>query len=214
MAYTLTTQYGTFKYQKPIALTIATTIFLSGLNLLNGNLLYLIIYAFAKEEQQPLFDTPWYIYLMGFSLIALSMFVFYLLIINWRIEVYSKLFYQLQKVTNTYGTAHIRRMRTYSGEILIPLHTEAYQAYREAKQFLDENSATVDQEVDELFSKLLLEIGRLIEDLDYYIKQSNPLSSDFSPNDANIGANEDYVKVLEKYRALKLLVRKRERFKL
>lgn len=112
MAYTLTTKYGTFKYQKPIALTIATTIFLSGLNLLNGNLLYLIIYAIAKEQQQPLCDTPWYIFLIGFLLVALSLFVFYLLIVNWRIEVYSKLFYQLQKVTNSYGMAHIWRMRT------------------------------------------------------------------------------------------------------
>lgn len=214
MAYTLTTKYGSFKYQKPIALTIATTIFLSGLNLLNGNLFYLIIYALFRQENQPICDTPWYIYFLGLVLIAIALFLYYLLIINWRIEVYSKLFYQLQKVTNTYGTAHRIRMETFDEVRLRPLHTASYDAYLEAKTFLDENSATIDEEVDDKFSKILIEIAKLIQNLDYYIKNSNPMQNGWNPQDANDGVQEDYREIISEYKILKSIIRKRERLKL
>ena len=214
MAITLTTQWGTFKYQKPIALTIASLIFLSGINLLNGNLLYLIIYLFSKNQNSQLCDSPWYIYFTGFSLIAVSIFLFYLLITNWRIEVYSKLYYQLQKVTNTYGTAHRTRLSTYDEAKLRPLHAQSYQAYLDAKTFLDENAATLDVDVDSKFGTLLLKIANLIIDLDYYIKKANQHTKDYDPVEVNKIADEDFKKAIDDYEDLKTIVRKKEKFKL
>ena len=214
MAITLTTQWGTLKYQKPIALSIASLIFLSGINILNGNLLYLIVYLFTKDQSSQLCDNPWYIYLVGFTLIAVSLLLFYLLITNWRIEVYSKLYYHLQKVTNTYGTAHRTRLSTYDETKLRPLHAKSYQNYLKAKTFLDENSASLDPEVDEKFGELLLKIAKLIIDLDYYIKKANQHTKDYDPVAVNKIADKDFEEVMDGYKNLKTIVRKKEKFKL
>ena len=105
-------------------------------------------------------------------------------------------------------------METMDEVKLRPLHTACYDAYIKAKTFLDENSATIDQEVDDKFGKILFEIAKLIQNLDHYIKTSNPRQSGWDPKDSNEGAQEDYKEIVSDFKALKNIIRKREKLKL
>lgn len=213
MALELTTKWGTFKYSKPISLTIASTIFLCSVNLINGNLLYLIVYIFTDRKENPPCDTPVYIYIIGLALIFLSLYLFYLLITNWRIEVYSKLYFHLQKAMNTYGTAHRIRMSSTNGARLMPLQVNSYGAYVEAKTFLDENGTSLDPQIEDDAGKLIRLVGEMAYDLDVYIINSNN-GSGYQPHITNKFIQDEFGSAIELYNDLKLTIRKKEKLKL
>ena len=83
------TKYFTLEiFRRGIVFTVASLIFASGINLVNGNIFLALISIVNKQIFED--TTNDYGFIVGILLILISLFLFYLIIINWRIEIYSK----------------------------------------------------------------------------------------------------------------------------
>ncbi|MBD1362950.1 hypothetical protein IDJ77_03930 [Mucilaginibacter sp. ZT4R22] len=217
MAYTLTTKWGSFKYQKPIALVIASMLFLSGVSLLNGNIPVLILYYFFGSQGDCFCNSPWYITAFGFLVVLLSLFIFYLLIINWRKEVYLKLFYEVQLAVNAFFTGLTMRLNTVDTQVLEQHHTEAHAAYLQALKFVYENATLLDDETDKDCTKLLHAIGLKIIDFKTHIKgieSNSPGKLNYDPHQANSGLAAEMEHIRDLYKKIKSDLRRKNRYKL
>lgn len=216
MAIELTTPWGTFKYQKPIALGIATTLFFSGVSLLNGNFSLLLISYLLTNSQE--LQQPWYLNLFGFLVVLLSLYLYYLLIINWRKEIYSKLYFNVQKAVNAIATAHNLQLHTIDIAKLSEHHTAAYTAYRTATSFIHEHGNILDEETDKRTLELMALVAKQIQHLHFHIqmlqKNKDLGTMSYDPNEGNKICKEEIQDLKTAYIAVKAQLRKKERFRL
>jgi len=214
-------EYGKFKieiFRRGIVFTIASLIFASGINLINGNIFLALISIFNKQLFND--DTNEYGFFVGVFLLILSIFLFYLIIINWRIEIYSKTFVELRKTLDKYGTAINFRLSYASYSELEKLHLEAYEQYKKTVNFLSENQTNLDIETYNSARELNFNIGRKFTELSTYINQikkiENKEKTDFgyNPELANKGISDELEDLRMQMNEFVSLIKEKEKFKI
>jgi hypothetical protein len=213
----LETKYFTLEiFRRGIIFTVASLLFASGVNLVNGNILLVIISIFNKQIFKE--DTIEYGFIVGLILILISLFLFYLIIINWRIEIYSKTFIQLRKCLSKYVTVINFRTQFANSEKLRQLHTEAYNEYIKTVDYLHENQTNLDIETYNSAVRLNTNIGSKFIELDIYIKELNKLENkietDYRPHLANKEIPNDLDKLRHELNEFVDLIKKKEKFKM
>lgn len=203
-------------FRRGMVFTIASILFASGVNLCNGNIFLLIISIVNQQVFDK--DSNEYGFWVGLVLILISLFLFYLIIINWRIEIYSKTFVQLRKTLDKYGTAFNHRTHYINSEKLRELHNDAYEEYKKTVHFLSKNQTYLDIEIYELALDINFEIGKLIIELDAYIKEiikiENNLETSYNPDLANKSVSNDVERIKNQFNEFVLIIKQKEKFKI
>ncbi|MFW0737813.1 hypothetical protein [Flavobacterium sp. T12S277] len=203
-------------FRRGIVFTIASALFASGVNLCNGNIILLIVSIFNKQVFNE--ENNEYGFWVGLILIVISLFLFYLIIINWRIEIYSKTFLQLRRTFDKYGTAINHRTSYASSTKLRELHTEAYESYKNTVEFLNENQTYLDIETYNLARNINFNIGSQFIELDIYIKEvckiENDVKTDYRPELANKALTGDIEDLKEKFNEFVTIIKQKEKFKI
>lgn len=216
--FKLQTKFFTLEiYRRGIVFTIASLLFLSGVNLCNGNIFVLLISIINKEAFNE--DTSEYGFSVGIFLILLSLFLFYLLIINWRIEIYSECFRKVRKSVDAYGTALNVRYTTMNVETLRKNHKICQGQYIETSEYLNENETNLDSETYNTAIELNNKIGELIIEFDTYINEVEKINKNggmkyYNPDLANKETRNDVKLVRKKLDEFVSLIKKKERFKI
>lgn len=203
-------------FRRGIVFTIASLIFASGVNLVNGNIFLALISIFNQEVFNK--NSNDYGFWVGNLLILLSLFLFYLIIINWRIEIYSKTFRQLRKCFDKFGTLNNHRAHYASSETLRKLHIEAYNEYKKTVDFLGENQTFLDTKTYDEAIDLNFEIGKKFIEFDTYIKEvkkiENEIKTDYNPHTANRDLSNETELLKSQFIAFAELIKDKEKFKI
>lgn len=213
----LKTKFFTLEiFRRGMVFTIASILFASGVNLCNGNI-FLLIISIANQQVFDK-DANEYGFWVGLFLLLISLFLFYLIIINWRIEIYSKTFLQLRKTLDKYGTAFNHRIHYVRSEKLRELHSDAYEEYKNTVHFLNENQTYLDIEIYELAQDINFEIGKLIIELDVYIKEIVKIENDnetsYDTELANNSVGHDVERIKNQFNEFVLIIKQKEKFKI
>ncbi|MDN4011966.1 hypothetical protein QX233_05815 [Chryseobacterium gambrini] len=211
------TKYFTLEiFRRGIVFTIASLLLVSGANLVNGNIFLALISIFNKQVFNE--DNNEYGFWIGIILILFSLFLFYLIIINWRIEIYSKTFIQLRKCLDKYGTAINHRLYYYYSEKIRTLHTEAYNEYLKTVNFLSENQTNLDIQTYEAAVDLNSNIGKKFLELDVYIKEINKIENNVDTQYNPQLANRELIREIDELKnqmdSFASLIKKKEKFKI
>jgi hypothetical protein len=216
LPFKISTKWITIEvYRRGIVFIVASLLFTSGINMCNDNILLALISIANKQIYN--IDSDNSALYIGLLLILISLFLFYLLIINWRKEIYSKVFLEVRRAVNSFGTAWRTRIRYASSTTLRQLHTTAHADYQAGVTFLRNNQTLIDTECYNKAWELLNKIGEEIIELDVYInslaKIENGEIINYNPEQANsssetfiqtiIDLDKDFVKLIkekEKYR--------------
>lgn len=214
---TIKTKYFTLEiFRRGIVFTIGSLLLASGVNLVNGNVFLALISIFNKQVFNE--DSNEYGFAFGIVLISLSLFLFYLIIINWRIEIYSKTFIQLRKCLDKYGTAMNHRLHYLNSEKMRILHTEAYNEYIKTVDFLYENQTNLDIQTYEAALDLNFNIGRKFVELDVYINEINKIENGleilYSPELANKELPREIDELKNQMNNFASLIKEKEKFKI
>lgn len=214
---TIKTKYFTLEiFRRGIVFTIGSLLLASGVNLVNGNVFLALISIFNKQVFNE--DSNEYGFAVGIVLISLSLFLFYLIIINWRIEIYSKTFIQLRKCLDKYGTAMNHRLHYTDSEKMTILHIEAYNEYLKTVAFLNENQTNLDIQTYEAALDLNFNIGRKFVELDVYIKEINKIENgvetQYSPELANKELPREMDELKNQMNNFASLIKEKEKFKI
>ncbi|MDY0932930.1 hypothetical protein [Chryseobacterium sp. CFBP8996] len=212
----LETKYFTLEiFRRGIVFTVASILFGSGINLVNGNMYLALISIFNKQIFKE--DSNEYGFFVGISLIIISLFLFYLIIINWRIEIYGKTFVQLRTCLNKYATAINHRLHFNASEKLRELHVLAYNEYLKTVEFLSENQTNLDIITYEAAIDLNSNIGKKFIELDCYIKEiqklENNIETQYNPNLANKEIPQEMIELRTQMESFVSLIKEKERFK-
>jgi len=203
-------------FRRGMVFTIASILFASGVNLCNGNIFLLLISIVNQKVFDK--DANEYGFWVGLFLLLISLFLFYLIIINWRIEIYSKTFLQLRKTLDKYGTAFNHRTHYVKSEKLRELHSVVYEEYKNTVHFLNENQTYLDIEIYELAQDINFEIGKLIIELDVYIKEIVKIENDnetsYDPELANKSVSNDVERIKNQFNEFVLIIKQKEKFKI
>ncbi|WP_428225508.1 hypothetical protein [Flavobacterium sp.] len=203
-------------FRRGIVFTVASLIFASGVNLVNGNIFLALISIFNKQVFNE--DSNEYGFWVGLILILLSLFLFYLIIINWRIEIYSKTFVQLRRCLDKYGTAINHRVHYANSEKLRKLHIEAYEEYIKTGEFLNENQTNLDLKTYDAAVDLNYNIGKKFTELDTYIKEinkiENKIETPYNPELANKEMPREIDDLKNELDDFVALIKEKERFKI
>jgi hypothetical protein len=168
--FKIKTKYFTLEiFRRGIVFTVASLLLASGVNQVNGNIFLALISIFNKQVFNE--DSNEYGFWVGIFLILLSLFLFYLIIVNWRIEIYSKTFVQLRKCIDKYGTVINHRLHYVTSAKLSSLHIDAYNEYLKTVDFLNENQTNLDVVTYDAAVNLNYNIGRKFVEIDIYIKE-------------------------------------------
>jgi hypothetical protein len=179
LPFKITTKWITIEvFRRGIVFSVATILLTSGVTLCNEEIIIALISILNKNIFNTSSDN--YSLFVGLFLILISLFLFYLLIINWRKEIYSKLFVEMRKAIDAFGTTWRTRIRYHSSFSLRPLHTLAYDSYLSTLQFLNENQTIIDVETYDKAWKILNEIAEEITYFDFYIKELEKKEIDIS----------------------------------
>lgn len=203
-------------YRRGIVFSVATILLTSGVTLCNENILIALISTINKQvfnaegNNLALFT--------GFTLILISLFLFYLLIINWRKEIYSTLFLEIRKAVDSFGTARRTRIRYASSTTLRELHSKAHNDYLSGFNFLRDNQTLIDVECYEKAWELLNKIGEEIIELDVYIKEltkiKNNEQSDYDPEEANKASQTFIDTISELYKEFVEIIKEKEKYRI
>jgi hypothetical protein len=203
-------------FRRGLVFTIASLIFASGVNLVNGNIFLAFLSIFNKQVFNE--DSNEYGFWVGLFLILLSLFLFYLIIINWRIEIYSKTFVQLRRCLDKYGTAINHRAHYENSEKLRKLHTEAYKEYTKTVEFLNENQTNLDVKTYNSAVNLNYKIGQKFIELDVYIKELNKIENNiatpYNPQLANKELPREINELKDELHNFVQLIKEKEKFKI
>ena len=141
-----------------------------------------------------------------------------MIIINWRIEIYSKTFRQLRKSFDKFGTLNNYRGRYYGSEKLRELHIEAYEEYKRTVKFLGDNQTFLDTKTYNVAVDLNFEIGKKFTEFDTYIKQvkkiEDEIETDYSPDLANRDLPRETELLKKQFRDFADLIKEKEKFKI
>lgn len=203
-------------FRRGMVFTIASVLFASGVNLCNGNIFLLIISIVNQQVFDK--DANEYGFWVGLFLLLISLFLFYLIIINWRIEIYSKTFLRLRKTLDKYGTAFNYRTHYINSQKLRELHSDAYEEYKNTVHFLNENQTYLDIEIYEFAQDINFKIGKLIIELDVYIKEIVKIENDnetsYDPELANKSVSNDVDRIKNQFNEFVLIIKQKEKFKI
>lgn len=202
-------------YRRGIVFSVASILFLSGVNLCNDNVVIALISIFNKQIFNK--DSDSYGLFVGLFLILISLFLFYLLIINWRKEIYSEVFKVVRRSVDSFGTTWRVRLRCADADYLRPLHQKAQEQYEKALSFINENQTLIDNDTYSLAWHLLNVIAEEILQLDIYIARLTETSfSDgfhFDPNKANRETVEEIDKINSLNKEFVSHIREKEKYK-
>lgn len=213
LPFKLSTKLFTLEiYRRGVVFTVASILLTAGVSLCNEN----ILVALFSDQ---FFDTNCnnYSLFVGLFLILISLFLFYLLIINWRKEIYTKTFLEIRKAADSFGNSWRARLKFASTETLRDLHTKAYGGYRAALDFIRDNQTVLDVETYDKSWELLDLIGHEIIQLDVYIEALNEeidRAFTFDPEKSNEEAAKEIKIINEKYREFVELIMRKERYRL
>ena len=215
--FKLQTKYFTLEiFRRGIVFTIASFIFASGINLINGNIIIAVISIFNKQILKV--DSNEFGFIIGIFLLLLSLFLFYLIIINWRIEIYSKVFIQIRKTADKYVEAMNNRVSLSKSSELKSLHKEGYAEYRNTVQFLGENQTNLDVETYTLAWELNKKIGEKYSDFDCFIKEAekieNNIHTSYNLDTSNIGINKEVDEIVQLHKDFVNIIKEKEKFKI
>lgn len=203
-------------YRRGIVFTVASLLLTSGVTLCNENIILALISIVNKQ----LFNVetnncPIYI---GFILILISLFLFYLLIINWRKEIYSNVFREVIKVVDAFGTAYRARVRSASAQTLRELHSKAHAEYVSGFQFLRENQTLIDSECYEKAWELLNIIGEEIIELDAYVNNLTKIENgeiiNYDPETANKSSQTFIQTIVIQQKDFVELIKEKEKYRI
>lgn len=107
-------------YRKSIVFSVANILLASGVMLCTENIIISLLSIINESlgNQTPRNMSMYF----GSGLISVSLFLYYLLITNWRKDIYSKVFNKIQSVMNSFGTAWNHRIYQSSSQILRELN--------------------------------------------------------------------------------------------
>ncbi|PZV75490.1 hypothetical protein CLV31_1312 [Algoriphagus aquaeductus] len=217
LPFKISTKWITIEvYRRGIVFTVASILLTSGVTLCNEKILMALISIINKQvfNSEPnnlaLF--------IGFTLIVISLLLFYLLIINWRKEIYSKVFLEIRKAVDSFGTAWRTRIRYASSTSLRELHTQAYNDYLSGFNFLRDNQTIIDVECYEKAWELLNKIGEEILELDTYIKvlekKENNESINYDPEKANKESQRYVDVIIQLYKEFVIIIKEKEKYRI
>lgn len=217
LPFKISTKWITIEvYRRGIVFTVATILLTSGVTLCNENILIALISIIniqvfnAESNNLSLF--------IGFTLILISLFLFYLLIINWRKEIYSKVFLEIRKSLDSFGTAWRTRIRYASSITLRELHSKAHNDYLSGFNFLRDNQTLIDVECYEKAWELLNKIGEEIIELDTYIKElakiENNEQNNYDPEKANKASQTFIDTISELYKEFVEIIKEKEKYRI
>jgi hypothetical protein len=203
-------------YRRGIVFTIASLLLASGVNLVNGNIFLAIISIFNKQVFKE--DSNEYGFSVGIFLILISLFLFYLIIVNWRIEIYSKTFLQLRKCLDKYGTLINHRLHYINSDELKKLHFEAHKEYVKTVDFLNENQTNLDLETYNAAVNLNDKIGRKFIELSIYIQEIKKIErkekTQYNPELANRELPREVDELVRQMDDFVSLIKEKEKFKI
>lgn len=217
LPFKITTKWITIEvFRRGIVFSVASILLTSGVSLCNEEIIIALISIFNNQIFHN--DCDNYSLFVGLFLILVSLFLFYLLIINWRKEIYSKLFIEMRKAIDSFGTTWRTRIRYASSATLRPLHTKAYSDYTTSLQFLYENQTLIDVETYDRALGFLNLIGEEILYFDNYIrdleKKELDISHNFDPNRANRETEEKIAEITEQFRGFVDLIKIKEKYRI
>lgn len=215
--FKIKTKYFTLEiFRRGIVFTVASLLLASGVNQVNGNIFLALISIFNKQVFNE--DSNEYGFWVGIFLILLSLFLFYLIIVNWRIEIYSKTFVQLRKCIDKYGTVINHRLHYITSEKLSSLHIDAYNEYLKTVDFLNENQTNLDVATYDAAVNLNYNIGRKFVEIDIYIKEikkiENNKKTQYNPELANRELPREVDELVKQMDDFVSLIKEKERFKI
>lgn len=215
--FKIKTKYFTLEiFRRGIVFTVASLLLASGVNQVNGNIFLALISIFNKQVFNE--DSNEYGFWVGIFLILLSLFLFYLIIVNWRIEIYSKTFVQLRKCIDKYGTVISHRLHYITSEKLSSLHIDAYNEYLKTVDFLNENQTNLDVATYDAAVNLNYNIGRKFVEIDIYIKEikkiENNKKTQYNPELANRELPREVDELVKQMDDFVSLIKEKERFKI
>jgi len=211
------TKYFTLEiFRRSIVFSVATLIFASGINLVNGNIFLALISIYNKQLFNE--DSNEYGFWVGVILLIISLFLFYIIIINWRIEIYSKTFIQLRKGYEKFGTLINHRIQYDNSKKLRELHTDAYDEYKNTVTFLGENQTLLDIETYNAAVDFNHNIGLKFTEFDTFIKQSELIEKgedqDYRLDIANRETPDEAKALNEQFILFVNLIKEKEKFKI
>lgn len=215
--FKISTKFITIEiFRRGIIFSIASILLTSGVSLCNEEIIIALISIVNKQLFHQ--DCENYSLFVGVFLILISLFLFYILIINWRKEIYSKVFVEVRKAVDALGTSWRSRIRGASPETLKPLHENAQTAYENGFNFIRDNQAVLDVQTYDTAWNLLNLVGEEIIQLSVYIrdfeKQNESSSHGFDPELANRETEPEMAKIAADYRSFVELIRKKEMYRL
>jgi hypothetical protein len=217
LPFKISTKWITIEvYRRGIVFTVATILLTSGVTLCNENVLIALISIINKQVFNA--ESNNLGLLIGFALILISLFLFYLLIINWRKEIYSKVFVEVRKAVDSFGTAWRTRIRYASSKTLRELHSKAHNDYLTAFNFLRDNQTLIDVKCYDKAWELLNKIGEEIIELDTYIKElakiENNEQNDYDPEKANKSSQIFIDTISELYKEFVAIIKEKEKYRI
>ena len=215
--FKITTSLFTLEvFRRGIVFTIASILFASGVNLCNGNIFLLLISIFNKQVFKE--DVAEYGFWVGVTLIPISLFLFYLIIINWRIEIYSQVFLQVRKTIDVYGTVVNHRYHYIGSEKLRSLQQKAHESYVKTVEFLNENQTNLDIETYNLARGINNKIGESILEFDFYIKEVEKIElngqGEYDLSLSNKALKDEVSDITEDFNNFVLVIKEKEKFKI
>lgn len=217
--FKITTKWITIEvYRRGIVFTVASLLLPSGVALCNQTLLLALLTA----SNEVLFNVQCgnHSLYVGLFLILVSLFLFYLLIINWRKEIYSKVFYRVQKSVDALGTSWRARIRYASPVMLMPLFSESQEKYEEAASFVRENQTLIDVETYQEAWSLLNKVGEENIQLRHYIGKLEKIETgeismgDYNPELANKATEEYMDDIKNQYKSFVSLIKRKEKYRI
>ncbi len=216
LPFKISTKWITIEvYRRGIVFTVASLLLTSGVIMCNENILLALISIVNNQVFNASDNTALYI---GFLLILISLFLFYLLIINWRKEIYSNVFLEVRKAVDSFGTAWRARVRHASPSTLRELHTKAHSDYQDGFNFIRDNQTLIDIECYNKTWELLNKVGEEIIELDTYIncltKIENGEAVDYDPKLANESSSTFVQTIVDLHKEFVELIREKEKYRI
>jgi hypothetical protein len=217
LSYKISTKWITIEvYRRGIVFSVATILLTSGVTLCNENILLALLSILNKQVFN--IESNNLSLIIGFTLILISLFLYYLLIINWRKEIYSKVFLEVRKAVDSFGTAWRTRVRFASSTTLRELHSKAHTDYLSGLNFLRDNQTLIDVECYEKAWDLLNKIGEEIIELDVYIKELQKIEKngqgDYELEKANKLSQTLIQIISELYNEFVLIIKEKEKYRI
>jgi len=217
LPFKLKTKYFTLEiFRRGIVFTVASLLFASGVNLVNGNIFLVLISVVNKHVFDKCLND--YGFWVGIVLILISLFLFYLIIINWRIEIYSKIFIQLRKLVDKYGTLINYRLSYFSSEKLNELRSDLYLEYQNTLKFINENQTNLDIETFQEAIELCHKIGKSFEEFVIYNEELSKfeknIDSPYSLDLANKELRKDLKDFYISFNQFVEIIKQKEKFKI